>query len=64
MAARRLTLVGLASLCALAGLLALVGVSAQAAVTHEYLSQITKFPPKDRKAKSCQSPAPSKGSIR
>ena len=44
MIARRLTLAILVSLCALVGLFALSGVSAQAAVTHDYLSRITEIP--------------------
>jgi WD40-like Beta Propeller Repeat len=44
MTARRLMLVTLSSLCALVGVLALGGVSAQAALIHDYLSQITEVP--------------------
>lgn len=44
MSARRLTVVGLVSLCALCGGFALAGASARAAVIHDYLSQITEVP--------------------
>ena len=44
MGARRLTLAALVSLCALVGCLFVGSVAAQAAVVHEYLSQITEVP--------------------
>ena len=44
MNARRLISTALVSLCTVVGALALGGVSAQAAITHKYLSQITEVP--------------------
>src|ERR1700722_8711645 len=44
MGTRRLISTVLASMCAVVGMLALGGVCAQAAVIHEYLSQITEIP--------------------
>jgi WD40-like Beta Propeller Repeat len=46
MIARRLTLASLASLCVLAGGPLLAGTAAQAAVVHNYLSQVTEVPAK------------------
>jgi hypothetical protein len=44
MSARRLILAVLVSMCSLAGVLSFAGADAQAAIIHEYLSQITETP--------------------